>query len=51
MNVPQIGELRHRVKIFHTMSVPDERLGFSKTAVQEDEVWGKLEPVGAGIYF
>lgn len=51
MNVPQIGELRHRVKVFHTMDIPDERLGFSKTAVREDEVWGKLEPVGAGIYF
>lgn len=51
MNIPQIGELRHRVKIFHTLDVPDERLGFSKTAVREDVVWGKLEPVGAGIYF
>ena len=51
MNRPEIGKLNRRVKIFHTMSVPDERLGFSKTAVQEDELWGKLEPVGAGIYF
>ena len=51
MNRPEIGKLNRRVKIFHTMSVPDERLGFSKAAVREDVVWGRLEPVGSCIYF
>ena len=51
MNRPEIGKLNRRVKIFHTMSVPDERLGFSKASVREDVVWGRLEPVGSCIYF
>ena len=51
MNRPEIGKLNRRVKIFHTMSVPDGRLGFSKASVREDVVWGRLEPVGACIYF
>lgn len=51
MNRPEIGKLNRRVKIFHTMSVPDERLGFSKAPVREDVVWGRLEPVGSCIYF
>ena len=42
MNRPEIGKLNRRVKIFHTMSVPDERLGFSKASVREDVVWGGL---------
>lgn len=51
MNRPEIGKMNRRIKIFHTMSVPDERLGFSKTSVREDVVWGRLEPVGSCIYF
>ena len=51
MNRPEIGKLNRRVKIFHTMSVPDGRLGFSKASVREDVVWGRLEPVGSCIYF
>lgn len=51
MNRPEIGKLNRRIKIFHTMSVPDERLGFSKASVREDVVWGRLEPVGSCIYF
>lgn len=51
MNRPEIGKLNRRIKIFHTMSVPDERLGFSKASVSEDVVWGRLEPVGSCIYF
>ena len=43
--------MNRRIKIFHTMSVPDERLGFSKASVREDVVWGRLEPVGSCIYF
>lgn len=50
MNLPQIGELNRRVKIFFTVHLPDERLGFSKATAHEDEVWGKIEPVGATIY-
>ena len=44
MNRPEIGKMNRRIKIFHTMSVPDERLGFSKASVREDVVWGRLEP-------
>lgn len=51
MNRPEIGKMNRRIKIFHTMSVPDERLGFSKASVREDVVWGRLEPVGSCIYF
>ena len=51
MNRPEIGKMNRRIKIFHTMSVPDERLGFSKASVREDVVWGMLEPVGSCIYF
>ena len=50
MNRPEIGKMNRRIKIFHTMSVPDERLGFSKASVREDVVWGRLEPVGSCIY-
>jgi hypothetical protein len=51
MNLPQIGELNRRVKIFFTVHLPDDRLGFSKATAHEDEVWGKIEPVGATIYW
>lgn len=51
MKRPEIGKMNRRIKIFHTMSVPDERLGFSKASVREDVVWGRLEPVGSCIYF
>ena len=51
MNRPENGKMNRRIKIFHTMSVPDERLGFSKASVREDVVWGRLEPVGSCIYF
>lgn len=51
MNRPEIGKMNRRIKIFHTMSVSDERLGFSKASVREDVVWGRLEPVGSCIYF
>lgn len=51
MNLPQIGELNRRVKIWLTVHLPDERLGFTQAAVREDEVWGKLEPVGAALYW
>ena len=51
MNLPQIGELNRRVKIFFTVHLPDDRLGFSKATAHEDEVWGKIEPVGSIIYW
>lgn len=51
MNVPGIGELNRRVKIYHTVSLPDERLGFTKSSLKEDVLWGKLDPVGSGIYY
>lgn len=51
MNLPQIGELNRRVKIFFTVHLPDDRLGFSKAIAHEDEVWGKIEPVGSIIYW
>lgn len=51
MNLPQVGELNRRVKIWLTVHLPDERLGFTQAAVREDEVWGKLEPVGAALYW
>lgn len=51
MNLPQVGELNRRVKVFFTVHLPDERLGFMKATAREDEVWGKLEPVGATIYW
>jgi len=40
MNVPGIGELNRRVKIYHTVSLPDERLGFTKSSLKEDVLWG-----------
>ena len=51
MILPQIGELKWRVKLRVLESVPDRHGGFSKKTLVKDEMWGKLETVGAGIYF
>ncbi len=51
MNFPDIGELNRRVKIRVTQHVPDTQLGFSPETIREIMTWGKLEVVGAGIFF
>ena len=51
MNIPTIGELNHRIKIFVRTHEPNGRFGFEPAAVDAFEVWGKLEVVGGGTYW
>lgn len=51
MDFPEIGDLSRRVKILVREHIPNRQLGFSPETVCKDEVWGKLEVVGSGMYF
>lgn len=51
MEFPEIGQLNRRIKITVASHEPDANLGFSPKPKREIVVWGRLETVGAGIYF
>lgn len=51
MILPKIGELNRRVTISVLSHVPDTTVGFSPKVESEVTVWGRMEVVGAGIYF
>lgn len=51
MELPKISELRHRVAILVKEDVPTEFNRSQKRVKIRDEVWGKLEAVGAGIFW
>ena len=51
MDLPEIGSLDRRVRLRVLEHLPNDRMGFSKSTVVKDEVWGKLETAGSGIYF
>lgn len=51
MDFPEIGDLSRRVKILVREHIPNRQNGFSPETVCKDEVWGKLEVVGSGMYF
>lgn len=50
MNLPKIGELRHRVRLLARSDHPaaDNTVDSEYTFV--DEVWAKIEPVGGALY-
>lgn len=51
MNNPEIGALNKRVSFELQQSVPNTMSGFDTVAAQTFEVWGRIEPVGAQIYW
>ncbi len=51
MEMPEIGRLNRRVTISIVSHVPDASAGFSQHIEKQKTVWGRLEVVGAGIYF
>ena len=51
MNLPAIGDLRHRVKILVSSDVPTDDNGSAKEYRIKDEVWGALDVVGSGIFW
>ena len=51
MDLPTIGNLRHRVKILVSSDVPVEDNGSEKEFRIKDEVWGALDVVGNGIFW
>ncbi len=51
MNLPTIGQLRHRVTILISSDVPADDNGSEKEFKVKDEVWGALEVVGSGIFW
>lgn len=50
MNLPNIGELRHRVTIRRVTKVPTGTTK-SSDSVTTDTVWGKLDVIGSGLYW
>ena len=51
MNLPAIGDLRHRVKILINTDIPTDDNGSAKEYHIKDEVWGALDVVGSGIFW
>ena len=51
MNLPAIGDLRHRVKILISTDIPTDDNGSAKEYHIKDEVWGALDVVGSGIFW
>lgn len=51
MNLPEIGHLRHRVRIQREYKVPGEGATATRKVTEEKEIWGALEVVGSGIYW
>ncbi len=51
MNLPRIGNLRHRVKILEASDIPADDNGSEKEFRVRDEVWGALDVVGSGIFW
>ena len=51
MNLPNVGDLRHRVTFELRKSVPNDQAGFSNVTTCTFTVWGNIEPVGAQIFW
>lgn len=51
MQLPEIGHLRHRVRIQRAFTVPANGSTADRKVTEETEVWGALEVVGSGIYW
>lgn len=51
MNLPNVGDLRHRVTFELRKSVPNDQAGFSNVTTSSFTVWGDIQPVGAQIFW
>lgn len=51
MNLPEIGQLKHRVKFEVLEHDPGDSFGFVAREARSFEVWGKLEVVGGGVFW
>lgn len=50
MRLPEIGELRRRIKLFGIQHEPDDAAGLVTSTVEIGEVWAKREIVGGVQY-
>ena len=51
MNLPEIGKLNHRVTFQTISTVVNEGSGFTNKVKSEFETWGRIEAVGAQIFW